>query len=98
MAVQVKGGMFCPQCNSPVAAQKRTHRLRNTAAVVAAPVTAGASLAAAASGQWHCPRCGGPVVKLAKPAASGDPMEGVAALILFAFIGAIILLFNYLGG
>lgn len=53
--------MWCEQCERPVAAQKSTHRARNTAAALAAPLTTGVSLAGAAAGQWHCPNCGGPV-------------------------------------
>jgi predicted RNA-binding Zn-ribbon protein involved in translation (DUF1610 family) len=61
MGVKVKGNMYCDACQRPVAGQKSTHRLRNTAAVITAPVTGGASMAGAASGKWHCPNCGGPV-------------------------------------
>jgi hypothetical protein len=64
MGMKVKGGMYCLNCQSPVPAQKSTHRLRNTVAGVTAPITGGYSLAAAASGEWHCQRCGGPVVSV----------------------------------
>jgi endogenous inhibitor of DNA gyrase (YacG/DUF329 family) len=62
MGLKVKSGMYCPTCQTPVAAQKSTHRLRNLGAAVTAPVTAGLSLAAAKAGDWHCPSCGGPVI------------------------------------
>jgi len=66
MGMKVRGGMFCLQCQKPVAAQKGTHRLRNTIATLSAPLTAGYSLAGLASGAWHCPDCGGPVATLKK--------------------------------
>jgi hypothetical protein len=61
MGVKVKGGMFCPQCDKPVAAQKGTARLRNTLGVVFMPVTGGASGLGTQVNDWHCPTCGGPV-------------------------------------
>ena len=61
MSVQVRPGCYCERCQRPVAAQKRSHRIRNTAAAITAVPTAGASLFAARRGQWHCPGCGGPV-------------------------------------
>ena len=62
MGVKVKGGMYCPQCQAPVAAQKTGHGIRNAIATVTAPV--GGVMFAAVEG-WHCPTCGGPVVSLA---------------------------------
>jgi hypothetical protein len=88
MALQVKGGMYCPRCNLPVAGQKSSHRIRNTASAVAAPATAGVSLAGVKVDDWHCPNCGGAVdsgppawaTRLATPKES-SPAAWVASLV-----------------
>jgi hypothetical protein len=63
-AMKVRGGMFCKQCDKPVAAQKSTHRMRNVASTAALGLTMGASALGYKGGQWHCPTCGGPVTTL----------------------------------
>ena len=65
--MKVQGGMFCDGCGVPVAAQKSTHRARNTASVLLAGATAGLSLWGLAAGEFHRPRCGGPVRGVDEP-------------------------------
>ncbi len=64
MGVKFQGNMYCDSCQRPVAGQKSTHRLRNAAAALTAPVTGGASVFGAKAGKWHCPHCGGPAKPL----------------------------------
>jgi hypothetical protein len=61
MALREKGGMWCERCQQPVVAHKMGRRVRNTASVVGAVPTLGASLLFAKSDVWHCSVCGGPV-------------------------------------
>lgn len=61
MGHAVKGGMWCDQCQRPVAAQKTTHGVRNFLAATLYAPTAGGSLAGGKIEDWHCPYCGGPV-------------------------------------
>lgn len=72
--MKTKGGMWCVNEQRPVAAQKSTHRFRNTLATVTLPATALWSAAAMTSGQWHCPHCGGPVERAARRSAPSSPM------------------------
>jgi hypothetical protein len=55
MGQATKGGMYCRECDRPVAAQKTTHGIRNTLAIPTMGATAKIE-------DWHCPNCGGPVV------------------------------------
>ena len=61
-----KGGMYCDYCQRPVAGQKATHRMRNTASGVFALGTAGASLLGANVDGYHCPNCGQAVRKMTR--------------------------------
>ncbi|GAF49157.1 hypothetical protein [Rhodococcus wratislaviensis] len=64
MGTKVQGGMYCNSCAKPVAAQKGTSRMRNTFALGATVLSAGMTLGVGAkTNSWHCPFCGGPVVK-----------------------------------
>lgn len=56
MGNATKGGMYCRECDRPVAAQKTTHGIRNTLAIPTMGATAKIE-------DWHCPNCGGPVVR-----------------------------------
>lgn len=50
-----KPGMFCEQCDRPIAAQKNKHGVRNTVTVLTlVPV--------GKIEGWHCPTCGGPAI------------------------------------
>lgn len=60
--MKMKGGMYCPACERPVMAVKNTHRLRNTAAIVTAPV----GFPFAKVEGYICPNCGGPVGRVKK--------------------------------
>jgi Ribosomal protein L7/L12 C-terminal domain/Short C-terminal domain len=81
MSVRTKGGMYCPRCKSPVAAERTGHAVRNTLGALA---TAGLSLK---SERWHCPMCGGPVEreafrKLAPPPPPVEQPEGTVPVTL----------------
>jgi hypothetical protein len=54
MGQATKGGMYCERCDQPVAAQKTTHGVRNTAGIFTMFLTTKIE-------DWHCPSCGGPV-------------------------------------
>lgn len=64
MGVKVQGGMYCPTCERPVAAQKGTNRMRNIfaggATILSGGATAGVGIK---KNDWHCPFCGGAVRK-----------------------------------
>ena len=96
MGVKVRGGCWCPQCERAVAAIKSTHRLRNAAATVAAPVTYGASLAGVRVDDWLCPSCGGPVLKLVSAeSATATPsrfLDGIGLLYLLFWIVVFLLI------
>src|ERR1044072_9661703 len=64
MGLKTKGGFYCDHCEHPVVAHKGTSRIRNTAAVLGAPLTGGGSLAVTSYNDWHCPACGSPVRRL----------------------------------
>jgi len=55
--------MWCPRCQCHILAVKNTHPARNTAAVLAMPLTGGLSLAGAGVSDWNCPSCGAPARK-----------------------------------
>lgn len=74
MALREKGGMWCSACARPVTARKTGRRVRNSASVAGAPLTAGLSLLFARSDRWHCSNCGGPVTRAPySPAVSLRP-------------------------
>lgn len=54
MGQATKRGMYCPQCQKPVAGSKTTHGVRNLFAIP----TLGATTKVE---RWHCPDCGGRV-------------------------------------
>ena len=54
MGQATKRGMYCTQCDKPVAAEKTTHGVRNLLALPTLGVTAKRE-------RWHCPDCGGKV-------------------------------------
>ena len=58
--MKIQGGMFCRRLCVPVAAQKSTHRARNTMAVLLSGAAGGVSLFALRDDDFHCPRCGVP--------------------------------------
>lgn len=74
MSVKTKGNRWCELCQRPTLAVKSTHRLRNTASVATAPLTAGLSLAAAKNDGYVCATCGGPTVAMKHPTAA-DALE-----------------------
>ncbi len=81
MSTRVKGGMYCPRCKRPVAAERSGHAVRNT---LGAAATFGLSLK---SERWHCPICGGPVEREAfrrvrVAVAPPTPAEGQVAVTL----------------
>jgi hypothetical protein len=84
--------MWCEGCQSPVAAQRSTHRLRNATSIGAAPLTGGLSLLGARSDDWCCPGCGGPVKRLPQTPSwleersVGDRVYEVIGLVLFALV------------
>ena len=56
MGQATKGGMYCGRCRKPVAAVKTTHGVRNALAVPTLGLAGKVE-------DWHCPDCGGPVVR-----------------------------------
>lgn len=74
MGQKTKGGMFCSNCNKPVMGVKNTHRLRNTASVVALPATNALSLVGLKSEHYVCPTCGSKVQqKMGGHSTAGSP-------------------------
>jgi len=69
MASQMRGAMYCKECDRPVAAQRGAHRTRNT---LAAFLTGDCGMEVE---PWHCPHCGGPVV----PERRGSSDRGLDA-------------------
>ncbi len=79
--MRTKGGMYCPRCKRPVAAERTGHAVRNS---LGAAITAGLSLK---TERWHCPVCGGPVEserfrKMVAPAVSVEQPEGTVRVTL----------------
>lgn len=89
MGTKVKGGSICARCG-PVAAQRTTHRARNTASTVLAPITGGVSLAGTKSGQWHCPKCGGPVDEGGREAMEDAVSRFWFPALLLFFLGIVV--------
>lgn len=56
MGVKVKPGMWCDYCGVPVYRQGSSHRIRNSASVLTAPLTIGYSLLGAKAGKWRLQR------------------------------------------
>lgn len=69
MAVKVKPGMYCERCETPVAAQKQTHKARS---LLLGPLTYGAAVKV---GEWHCPVCGGPVIPASRAGSAKAERE-----------------------
>jgi hypothetical protein len=81
MSVRTKGGMYCPRCKMPVAAERTGHAVRNSLGAI---LTVGLSLK---TERWHCPACGGPVEnerfrKMAVPPLPVEQAEGTVPLTL----------------
>jgi hypothetical protein len=64
MSVRIKGDQWCDRCQRPVVGVKATHRLRNSVAAAAAPVTGGVSAFGARVDPYVCANCGGPVRRI----------------------------------
>jgi hypothetical protein len=69
MASQMRGAMYCKECDRPVSAQRGAHRTRN---MLAAFLTGDCRMEVE---PWHCPHCGGPVV----PERRGSSDRGLDA-------------------
>jgi ribosomal protein L7/L12 len=81
MSTRTKGGMYCPRCKRPVAAERTGHAVRNS---LGAALTAGLSVK---TERWHCSACGGPVErersrKMAVPPPHREQVEGTVPLTL----------------
>jgi len=87
MSVKVQGNRWCDRCKAPVVAVKSTHRMRNSAVAVTAPLTGGLSLAGAKRDPYVCAQCGGPTQRL-RVEREARPLYAPAWLIVAIVVAA----------
>jgi hypothetical protein len=77
--------MYCPACQSPIAAVKNGHAVRNT---LGAATTAGLALK---SERWRCPNCGGLAYSARTgPKTTAEAQRGEAGVALGMAAGVIV--------